>query len=1286
MMDPFLEARLRPVLGRQRRRRTALRLSGLWLAVGLLAVAAHALLAGLGWRFGLLPWAAGLVGFTGTLLLLTRGRRRGDEARRLVLAIERRHPELDGRLLTASEQAFSSDREPSFLRRRLVDEVMDHAAIHRWTRSVPWWQVAGSQLLCLAAVAGVLWMTWRLPPIQPGARVVSLPPSTVEVSPGNIELEKGSSLVVMARFGEPVPAQVTLISRASRREPRSVALVKSLSDPMFGGSIPNVEEDLSYRLEFDDRRTEDYRVTVFEYPALTRADAGLVYPDYTAQEPRKIEDVRRISAVEGTRLTLELKFNKPVTDVRLLPEKPVAESVVISPGTNAATALLPDFALTSSRTYFLQLTDADGRTNKSPTRFVLNVLTNRPPELRLAAPRGDLRPSAIEEVRFDGTVWDDFGVRAHGLAYMRAGESPAYVTLGEGTPARAKQPFDHLLPLEELRVAPDELVCWFVWADDVGPDGELRRTTGDLYFAEIRPFDEVFREGQAQTGQQSQQSEQSGQQDGQQSPSTRLAELQKQIISATWNIQRASPGRPPPAPDEAAVQADGSKAEDLTVIRDSQADALAQAEGAREEAGDGRTAGFWATAIEQMGAARDALDQTIGSGAPLDAALSAEQAAYQALLRLQQREYEVARSQRQQQRGQNANNRQQQMQRQLDQLDLTQSENRYETESQAQAPQSDERREQLQVLNRLSELARRQEDVNQRLRELQTALQEARTEQEREELRRELKRLQEEEQRLVADLDELQQRLDRPENQSRMAEQRQQLEETREEMRRAAEAAGEGQPSQALASGSRAQRQMQEMREDLRRESAGAFAEDLRRMRAEARELVREQESLGQALDGLDQNQSRRLTDEPRREALLDRLDEQRERLTNLVEQVRTVSEQAEQTEPLVSSDLYDSLRRFSQEEARNVKEFQDDLLARGMLTRSLYDRLQEAATDDEAKSLTLTSEMLRQGLLDHADEAERRARAGIDTLAEGVTSAAEKVLGDDTEALRFAQSEIDALTRQVEREIDQARASEAAGERDGRGSEARDQPGAEGPRGRSGEAERQASQPGEAPRAGAGSSDQGTPGDNEQAQGEPTPELARNDADRPPASRGENGREQPGQGGGQGGGQTGEQVASQADREPAPDTPREGNRGGRGGRLPEGFDWLLGGNDQSGGGTGPITGLDFAPWSDRLREVEETVDLPTLRSQIARTRERAGELRREFRDDLKKPDWVVVQLEIVKPLVEVRDLIREELARRDSTDELAPIDRDPVPGRYTELVRRYYEELGRDGRREAAP
>ena len=61
-----------------------------------------------------------------------------------------------------------------------------------------------------------------------------------------------------------------------------------------------------------------------------------------------------------------------------------------------------------------------------------------------------------------------------------------------------------------------------------------------------------------------------------------------------------------------------------------------------------------------------------------------------------------------------------------------------------------------------------------------------------------------------------------------------------------------------------------------------------------------------------------------------------------------------------------------------------------------------------------------------------------------------------------------------------------------------------------------------------------------------------------------------------------------------------------------------------------------------------------------------------------KEPQWDLVKMEIAGPLVELRSRISEELARRESKEALVPIDRDPVPTRYSELVRRYYEQLGK--------
>ena len=51
--------------------------------------------------------------------------------------------------------------------------------------------------------------------------------------------------------------------------------------------------------------------------------------------------------------------------------------------------------------------------------------------------------------------------------------------------------------------------------------------------------------------------------------------------------------------------------------------------------------------------------------------------------------------------------------------------------------------------------------------------------------------------------------------------------------------------------------------------------------------------------------------------------------------------------------------------------------------------------------------------------------------------------------------------------------------------------------------------------------------------------------------------------------------------------------------------------------------------------------------------------------------------MQVLKPLTEVRDRVAQELRRHESAEALVPIDRDPVPAKFSELVRRYYEKLG---------
>ena len=110
---------------------------------------------------------------------------------------------------------------------------------------------------------------------------------------------------------------------------------------------------------------------------------------------------------------------------------------------------------------------------------------------------------------------------------------------------------------------------------------------------------------------------------------------------------------------------------------------------------------------------------------------------------------------------------------------------------------------------------------------------------------------------------------------------------------------------------------------------------------------------------------------------------------------------------------------------------------------------------------------------------------------------------------------------------------------------------------------------------------------------------------------------------------------------------------------------------------TSPITGEDFREWSDRLRDVEEMVDNPELRAEAARIRDQARTIRAEMKRHSKDPNWNLIRVNVAAPLVELSNRVSDELLRRTSKQAIVPLDRDPVPPKYSEKTRRYYERLG---------
>ena len=1248
----------------------------------------------------------------------------------LVLAkrIEKQFPDLNSGLCVAVEQIPTlPDGRYGFLQQAVIDQVVAHAETH------PWWKVVSRRRMALAVVAQYTTFGLFLASLLvslPSARspVVAKQPKrpagstsgefAVSIEPGDVELERGSSLLVLARVQGALPAESTLVYGSASGDATRLAMSASLDDPIFGGRIAAVTQPLQYHVELGGHVTPTFRVTVFEYPCLDRADARLIYPSYTGLEERLIQDIRTLSVVEGTEVTLICQLNKPVKTARFVEkvattqgEKSVATGAKGAGGAaqTVADPVLADlplalldgnvyeakFTAARSRRLKLELIDDAGRKNTEESLIVVQVVPNQPPTFKLAFPVRDMEVSPLEELDVKATAWDDYGLQRMGVTYTLAGKPATDVVLGTNAAARHRHPLASVIRFEDLHAEPDQLLAYHFWAEDIGPDGQVRRTSSDMYFAEVRHFDEIFRQGETLPGGQ-QQPPQQGNQNTE--AAQKLAQLQKDIITATWNLIRR----------ETASQPSAAFAEDVKQVRESQGSALNQATELGENVRDVESQAHLLSLLEAMQQAVTHLDAARDKStlAELPLALAAEQSAYQGLLKLRAREHEVVRQQQSSSASRSSQSQRSEQQRQqMQQLDLQNEENRYETQRLAQSQeQNPEDRETKQVLNRLRELARRQHDLNERLKDLQSALQEAASDEKKEEIRQQLKRLQDEQREMLRDTDELQSRMETPENMESMAEERQQLEQARNQVQRASESLEGEQVTQAAASGTRAEKEFEDLRNEFRKRASGQLNEQMRDLRNDARELDQDEQELAEQLGAVAEPapDKKTLRDDDRGQSnttLADRLNQQKDRLANLSERLQNTVQEAEQTEPLLTEKLADAARNL---QGQNIE-----------------------------RALEVAGRSARQGLLKDAREVEKIAGRGISQFREGIEKAAESVLGDETEALRRAREQLRDLARELNQEIARNTPGEQIPTVPGREATGDTEPQRK---------EKQAGADGQLPEESRspmpdakGESRPGSTGES-RAQTEPRPQgsdpaserpdgerqpiprqSASQDLPRPTAKKprqpmprespaGQPGgavpdREQPENGSEGAGGSVRQREGSGQPSGPEP----ESQRGPTGRPMPSSGAGQLPGQDpqrsQRGGppgpnraglgagggpaegtmeeGMAPISGDDFLNWSDRLRDVEEMVDDPELRAEAARIRDQARSIRAELKRHARTPNWKLVRANVAEPLAELTNRVAEELLRRNARQAIVPLDRDPVPPKYSEKTRRYYERLG---------
>jgi hypothetical protein len=529
----------------------------------------------------------------------------------------------------------------------------------------------------------------------------------LEILPGDARVVSGQPLAIRALVrvrGSALTRFVPRLTVTAGADERTVPM--TLNGDAFQFAFESIDRSFRYRVAAGSASSREYTVTALHAPRVERIDLRYEYPAFTKLRPRDESDGGDVYAPAGTTVRVRVQTDKPIASGALS----LDGASPIALARTGDRRLEGTLVLSKDDSYRVALQDTDSLRSSGDTEYFIRIMDDRPPDVRIVRPVGDQQITPLEEVAIEARADDDHGIERFELVYAVAGRPPKVVPFSRASGTGASKVGTHLLAAEDLRVQPGDVITYYARARDVGRGKRSTETKSDMFFLEVRPFSEEFVAAQSQAA---------GGMAGDQIDS--LIAAQKEIINATWNIERrVSAGA-------------GRSLTDISAIADAQSELKGRAEqivsrGTRsrgafrlpQQVMPSRQPGGQRAPTDPVGAAISAMGRAVGElqGQRTNDALTHEMAALQGLLQAQA---EIRRREISQQSGAAAGGmgRQgQDLSALFDKELQRQQRTNYETRSQLETTPN---RENESALDRIRDLARRQEELSRRERELANA-------------------------------------------------------------------------------------------------------------------------------------------------------------------------------------------------------------------------------------------------------------------------------------------------------------------------------------------------------------------------------------------------------------------------------------------------------------------------------------------------------------------------------------------------------------------------------------
>jgi hypothetical protein len=154
----------------------------------------------------------------------------------------------------------------------------------------------------------------------------------------------------------------------------------------------------------------------------------------------------------------------------------------------------------------------------------MEALEDSLPEVTITRPMRDVRATSVEEVFAEIKTEDDFGTGRLELRYAVNGGPEKTVRLYSGMPPAPSVTRSHTFFLEDFGLQPGDVVSYYGTAWDNNNVTGPGKASSDIYFIEVRPFEQKYVQNQQGGGQPGNGGE----------AQEALSQQQKEIVSATF--------------------------------------------------------------------------------------------------------------------------------------------------------------------------------------------------------------------------------------------------------------------------------------------------------------------------------------------------------------------------------------------------------------------------------------------------------------------------------------------------------------------------------------------------------------------------------------------------------------------------------------------------------------------------------------------------------------------------------------------------------------------------------